>query len=255
MRSMRQGRGAARLTLVLTAAGLLAGCGSEGTVLQSFNTTTTARPATTARPTTTPPATARPATTVPGTATSTTRAGTSSTLPTPTGATGSAATSPISSRAPSPLFGVALGTEGELAIARLIAALGRPSSDTGWGIGCPLDDPVAKNERVLTFGRLRVHFGRAGSSGTGALGGYGFVIPAGETLAAGDPVRRLTLPAGVTLGAPMRTVATALGSPAEVVDVFGWVAVSTPGAMFTGDGSALNAPLNAVSVPTVFACE
>ena len=142
-----------------------------------------------------------------------------------------------------------------LALSTLVGLLGQPATDSGWGVGCPLDSPTDKNERVVTWGRLRVQFRRGTEAAPGAMQGYGFVVPQGATLAATDPAARLALPNGVTVGMSITDVATKLATKSEVIDTFGHVSVTTPGATFTADGASGTAPLNAVSIPHPFSCE
>jgi len=56
------------------------------------------------------------------------------------------------------LAGVAIGSEPEAAIAALIDVFGEPTLDTGWTIGCPLDDPDDENERLVRWGSLSANF-------------------------------------------------------------------------------------------------
>lgn len=228
-------RGRARLVgLALLVA---AGCSDDTPAVPATTTvavTTTVAPTTTVAVTTT---TARPPTT---TTPSTTTVAT---------------TSPVTTRAPGALFGAAIGSVTEDALAKLTAALGSPTIDSGWGVGCTLDSPTATNERLVTWQHLRVLFRRDGSSGPGALAGYGYVLPEGDEPAPGDAMLRLALPTGVTLGMPIGQVATAVGATAKVNPTFGWVEVVTPGVTFTADGKDLTAKLDAVSVPRVFSCE
>ena len=212
-------------------------------------TSTIAAPAPTA-PTPTASAPTTPAPTGPATGSSTTRVGgPSTTIAAP------AATSPVTTSRAAPLFGVPIGAATDGAVTTLAGLLGPPATDSGWGVGCPLDSPTDKNERVITWGRLRVQFRRDTEAAPGAMQGYGVVVPQGAPLAATDPAARLALPSGVTMGMPIADVATKLATTSEVNDTFGYVSVTTPGAVFTADGASGTAPLNAVSVPHPFSCE
>ncbi len=167
-----------------------------------------------------------------------------------------ASTSAVTTSRVAPLFGVPLRTNTDTAFKTLAEALGSPSSDSGWAIGCPLDDPVVENERVVTWGRLRVQFRRETETAPGALDSYGFLLPEGERLAATDPAAHLVLPDGITLGMPIGSAATALGVKAEASDASGWSSVTTPGVTFTADGTdPTRAKLNQVGVPHVPQCD
>lgn len=120
------------------------------------------------------------------------------------------ATSPVTTSRAAPLFGVPIGAATDGAVASLVRALGEPSADTGWNVGCPLDSPTLQNERLVSWGLLRVLFRRDTETAPGALQGYGFVIPQGGTLSATDGAARLALPNGITLGMPISQVATKL---------------------------------------------
>jgi hypothetical protein len=207
------------------------GGGSPSTTRPTGSTTAGA-------PTTAAPATGTPATGTPA-----------------TGTQGAPATSPVTTSRAAALFGVPIGAAAEGAVATLVSVLGPPSSDTGWVVGCTLDSPTDKNERVVSWGRLRVQFGRANDAAAGTMEGYGFTIPDGAALPATDAAARLALPNGVKVGMSIADVATALASKTEANPAFGWVSVTTPGAVFSADGSAGTAPLNAVSVPHRFTCE
>ena len=173
----------------------------------------------------------------------------------PTTAAAPPATSPVTTSRAAPLFGVPIGAATDGAVASLVRALGEPSADTGWNVGCPLDSPTLQNERLVSWGLLRVLFRRDTETAPGTLQGYGFVIPEGLTLSATDGAARLALPNGITLGMPISQVATKLAAKTEVNATFGWVSITTAGAMFTADGATGSAPLNAVAVPRVFSCE
>ena len=223
---------------------------SDGTLLDTAApaSSTTGQATTTVTSTLVTTTVATPTTT---TVSTTTRAATSPT----TAASGAGATSAITTRSAAPLFGVAIGAEAEGGLAKLIAALGQPTGDSGWDVGCTLDSPTLENERLVSWGHLRVLFARDAESSSGTLRGYGFVLPEGDMLLPDDGVRRLTLPTGALLGTPIGNVASTVGAKAQIDKVFGWVSVTTSGATFTADGDSLTAPLNAVSVPRVFTCE
>ena len=249
MRSSTAGTGAAivALVVVVTMTGACSG-GARVTLAASTttsSTTVTLATTTTVSPTTTlapaPTTVAIPATTRAVVAPSTTAA--------------VRTTSAVTTKTAAPLFGAAIGSEAEGAVAKLIAALGPPTSDTGWDIGCALDSPTLKNERLVGWDQLRVLFGRDTEAAPGTLRGYGFVLLGDEPLPANSAVGRLALPSGAALGTPIGQVAIALGVKAQVDKVFGWVSVTTTGATFTADGDSLSALLNAVSVPRVFSCE
>lgn len=212
------------------------------------STTSGAAPTTVVAPTSTAPTTSRAPVSPTTVAPATTAVG---------GPTTAAAnlTSPVTTKTPAPLFGAAIGSPTEDALAKITAALGAATQDTGWAVGCSLDHPTDTNERLVTWQHLRVLFRRDVSSGAGALVGYGYVLPEGDSPAPGDAMLRLTLPDGVVLGGPMSKVATAVGTAAKVNTTFGWVEVVTPGVTFSGDGTTTSAALNAVSVPHIFSCE
>jgi hypothetical protein len=237
------------MLVVATSALVLGACGDDtddrlGTASSTTASTTTVTVAHAMATTTVPSVTvATTSTNVPATTVSV-----ATTAPRP-------AISAITTGAAAPLFGVAIGAPADGAVSALTTALGKPSNDSGWGVGCPLDSATLKNERVVTWGRLRVQFRRETDAAPGTLQGYGFVVPEGSTLAAGDAASRLALPNGITVGMPIAEVANKLATTAELNDTFGWMSVTTPGAVFTADGAGGAAKLNAVSVPHVFSCD
>ncbi len=251
-------RRTAALALLIGTLGITA-C-SDDTVerLSATVSTTTVAADTAGTSTTRAPASttsnAPPTTVTPGTAPATTTprpggvAPTSTTPPPP-------ASSPVTTSRPAPLFGVPIGAATEGAVTGLVRVLGEPSGDTGWNVGCPLDSPTLQDERLVSWGMLRVLFRRATEAAPGSLQGYGFVIPEGTRLSPTDGAARLALPNGVTLGMPISQVATKLSAKTVVDNTFGWVSVTTPGAMFTADGANGSALLNAVAVPHVFSCD
>ena len=226
------------LTALVSLLVLLAGCANDNrsAIVTPTSTTTTTTPAATTS--LAPVTTLASTTTVGGTVT-----------------TSAVTTSAVTTRAAAPLFGVAIGADAEGAIVKLVAALGQPSADSSWDIGCPLDNPTLKNERLLSWAHLRVLFGRDTEAVPGTLRGYGFVLSEGGDLPAGDGASRLALPTGAKVGTPIGQVATTLGFRAQIDKVFGWVRITTPGVTFTADGDSLTAPLNGVSVPRLFTCE
>jgi hypothetical protein len=252
MRPPRTARTSKRFTprivaVLFVSAMVLASCSDDAVERLASASTTTTAPANTgvvsgAAPTTapnaTPPSTGRGAT------------------PSTTGtAVAAPATSPVTTSRAAALFGVPVGAAADGAVTTLVTLLGQPTTDTGWGIGCTLDSPTNKNERVVTWGHLRVQFRRDTEAAAGTMQGYGFVVAKGDALAPTDAAARLVLPSGIALGMPIADVATKLSVKIVVNGTFGWVEVTTPGATFTADGSAGTAPFNAVAVPRVFSCD
>ena len=249
MRPSTAGTFAAMVTLVFVVT-MTGACSSGARVTLAASTTTSS---TTTAPATT--ATASPTTTLAPAPTTVATPATTRAVEAPTTTTAVRTTSAVTTKTAAPLFGAAIGSEAEGAVAKLTAALGPPTSDTGWEIGCALDNPTLKNERLVGWDQLRVLFGRDTEAAPGTLRGYGFVLFGDDPLPANSAAGRLALPSGAALGTPIGQVATALGVKAQVNTVFGWVSVTTPGATFTADGDSLSAPVNAVSVPRVFSCE
>ncbi len=249
MRPSAASRSAALVALVLLVT-MTGACSSDARVTLASSTTTSS---TTVTLTTT--TTASPTTTLTPVPTTVATPATTRAVAAPTTTAAVRTTSAVTTKTAAPLFGAAIGSDAEGAVAKLTAALGPPTSDTGWDIGCALDSPTLKNERLVGWDQLRVLFGRDTEAGPGTLRGYGFVLFGDEPLPANSAAGRLALPSGAALGTPIGQVATALGVKAQVNTVFGWVSVTTPGATFTADGDSLAAPVNAVSVPRVFSCE
>ncbi len=237
--------------VILVISALVAtGC-SDDTVehLSSASTTITSTTITSTAITSTTTAAAGATTAPPSTTTARSGAAATTTIAPPP------STSPVTTSRAAALFGVPVGAETEGAVKTLVSSLGQPEADTGWNVGCALDSPTLKNERIVTWGALRVLFRRDTEAAAGTMQGYGFVIPEGIALAPTDAAARLALPNGIVLGMPISQVATKLASKTVVNSTFGWVSVTTAGAEFTADGSAGNAPLNAVAVPHVFSCD
>ena len=248
LRSSTAGTCAAMVALVVLVT-MTGACSSGARVTLAASTTsssTTIAPATTT--------TASPTTTLAPAPTTVATPATTRAVAGPTTTAAVRTTSAVTTKTAAPLFGAAIGSEAESAVAKLTAALGPPTSDTGWEIGCA-HSPTLKNERLVGWDQLRVLFGRDTEAAPGTLRGYGFVLFGDDPRPANSAAGRLALPSGAALGTPIGQVATALGVKAQVDKVFGWVSVTTPGATFTADGDSLSALLNAVSVPRVFSCE
>ncbi|MCB0994033.1 MAG: hypothetical protein KDB21_03000 [Acidimicrobiales bacterium] len=154
------------------------------------------------------------------------------------------------------LLGVGLGTFAPDAAFDLVAALGAPEEDSGWVVGCPLDDPDAANERIMRWGSLTARFYDYPDEGMRFDAWEYLLDPAtGDAYPGGPGIDQIDLPGSITMGDPMSSVAAELGVALYFDDVFGWVSVAADGLVLIGLDGADNSPLNLVGVPYVPTCE
>jgi hypothetical protein len=157
-----------------------------------------------------------------------------------------------------PLVGVPIGTTAEQTIEALTAVLGPPKEDSGWIIGCELDDPVAANERTLRWGGLAARLYREGSTEVFQFWAYRvdfttLKAPAGGPL----PFQVTVLPGDPTFGGSIADAATATGGTAIDTEVFGYQ-VQFDGMVlysFASGQAEESDPFVQVGVPFVAACE
>lgn len=224
--------------LVLSGA---AGCGDDD-ALEASTTTTVASTTTEAEAAGATTTTAEPTTTTGGEAAVTTTAAAD---PSTTTTEAPPTTVALDITALS-LAGVTLDAAAEPAVRDLIDALGPPTEDTGWTVGCPLDgeDP---NERYVSWGSLTAYFVRTGASGSFAGWWYG-VDP--DTLAAapgGPEPGDLTLPGDLSFGDPIGEAESRLGVPVVVDEDLFFIATAT------GSGWELSTAFPALDAPIVTA--
>lgn len=183
-------------SLVVLALVLIAGCGDDD---GSAGTSTT--------------------TSAPGVSTSTTEATAPDSDSSTTSPGGSDTTAPDAGPVDEPvidlvdgtLLGHQPGAEADVVIEDLIARLGEPQVDSGWG---PTECPPVDSARSLGWPGFFVYFSD--------VDGRAFDGTRLHADAAGDLADAVVLPAGIEWGTPIEDVATNQGSVAEFSDAYGW---------------------------------
>lgn len=154
------------------------------------------------------------------------------------------------------LGGADIGDEAEDAIERMIDTLGTPRDDSGWVVGCELDDPEEINERLVQWGSLRAHF--YGAEGDRSFIGWSYGLIDGAARPGGPAAADVRLPEGLAMLDSLQDAADALGIAAQEDVIFGWYSVFVDDGglleiIATGDDAA--GPIDNVFVGVVPRCE